>query len=48
MYKILQDIKYENATNFGVLTAMLLKIQVFFCDVTLCHWVSGSWHFEVS
>jgi len=32
----------------GVLTVMLLTIQVFFWDVILCHWVSGSRHSEVS
>jgi len=33
----------------GVLTVLLLlKMQVFFWDVILCHCVSGSWHSEVS
>ena len=31
--------------RFKVLTAVLLKIQVFWV-MTLCHWVNGSWHFK--
>jgi len=32
-------------SRFEVLTAVLLKIQIF-CDIMLCDWVSGSWWSE--
>jgi hypothetical protein len=32
----------------GVLTALLLKMQVFSWNVILCHWMSVSRHSEVS
>jgi hypothetical protein len=37
--------KESTSASFEVLTAVLLKIYVFW-DVVLCCWVSGAWCFE--
>jgi hypothetical protein len=43
--RMMELIKSQHVGEVGLLTAVLLKAQVFW-DAKLCHWVSRSWRVE--